>query len=195
MTVGVISTGDELVPPEAQPGPGQVRDVNSPMLEAMLSTFGCHVVNYGIVVDDEALLSQKVNQAIAECDAVLLSGGSSVGVKDAACRIIESPRERLIAILTNCFVPCNGRFPTLILLSGFFFARGKSYCRRRLRVPFDCACRRHYACCFLFAEQNHTARCAVRLCSGAAAVSPPEALGCDCPQYAGQNDFLYSPER
>ena len=34
--------------------------------------FGCHVVNYGIVVDDEALLSQKVNQAIAECDAVLL---------------------------------------------------------------------------------------------------------------------------
>ena len=124
VTVGVISTGDELVPPEAQPGPGQVRDVNSPMLEAMLSTFGCHVVNYGIVVDDEALLSQKVNQAIAECDAVLLSGGSSVGVKDAACRIIESPRERLIAILTNCFVPCNGRFPTLILLSGFFFARG-----------------------------------------------------------------------
>ena len=78
VTVGVISTGDELVPPEAQPGPGQVRDVNSPMLEAMLSTFGCHVVNYGIVVDDEALLSQKVNQAIAECDAVLLSGGSSV---------------------------------------------------------------------------------------------------------------------
>ena len=45
VTVGVISTGDELVPPGAQPGPGQVRDVNSPMLEAMLSTFGCHVVN------------------------------------------------------------------------------------------------------------------------------------------------------
>lgn len=96
VTVGVISTGDELVPPEAQPGPGQVRDVNSPMLEAMLSTFGCHVVNYGIVVDDEALLSQKVNQAIAECDAVLLSGGSSVGVKDAACRIIESAGQLLL---------------------------------------------------------------------------------------------------
>lgn len=70
--------------------------MNSPMLEAMLSTFGCHVVNYGIVVDDEALLSQKVNQAIAECDAVLLSGGSSVGVKDAACRIIESAGQLLL---------------------------------------------------------------------------------------------------
>ena len=90
LTVGVISTGDELVPPEVQPCPGQIRDVNSPMLEAMLTAFGCHVINYGIVIDDEALLTQKVRQAAAECDAVLLSGGSIVGVKDAACRIIES---------------------------------------------------------------------------------------------------------
>ena len=90
LTVGVISTGDELVPPEVQPGAGQVRDVNSPMLEAMLTAFGCRVVSYGIVMDDEALLSRRVIQALSECDAVLLSGGSSVGVKDAACRIIES---------------------------------------------------------------------------------------------------------
>ena len=90
LTVGVISTGDELVPPEVTPAPGQVRDVNSPMLEAMLTSFGVNVRNYGIVIDDETLLSEKVHQAVAECDAVLLSGGSSVGVKDAACRIIES---------------------------------------------------------------------------------------------------------
>ena len=37
------------------------------------------------------------------------------------CRIIDSPRERLIAILTNTFVPCNGRFPTLIAISTIFF--------------------------------------------------------------------------
>ena len=90
LKVGVISTGDELVPPEQTPGPGQVRDVNSPMLEAMLTAFGAEVINYGIVIDDETLLSEKVHKAVAECDAVLLSGGSSVGVKDAACRIIES---------------------------------------------------------------------------------------------------------
>jgi ferrous iron transport protein B len=46
-------------------------------------------------------------------------GCNAAGV--VAARIIESPRERLIAILTNCFVPCNGRFPTLILISGIFF--------------------------------------------------------------------------
>ena len=90
LTVGVISTGDELVNPEVKPGPGQVRDVNSPMLEAMLSSFGVNVVNYGIVIDDEDLLSEKVTKAVSECDAVLLSGGSSVGIKDAACRIIQS---------------------------------------------------------------------------------------------------------
>jgi molybdopterin molybdotransferase len=56
----------------------------------MLSCFGVNVINYGIVIDNEALLSEKVHKAVSECDAVLLSGGSSVGVKDAACRIIES---------------------------------------------------------------------------------------------------------
>ena len=90
LTIGVISTGDELVPADAVPGPGQVRDVNSPMLEAMLSAFGVQVINYGIVIDNEVLLSEKVHKAAAECDAVILSGGSSVGVKDAAGRIIES---------------------------------------------------------------------------------------------------------
>ena len=90
ITVGILSTGDELVPPEAAPGPGQVRDVNGPMLEAMLGAFGVNVIRYGIVIDDEQKLADTVTKAVSECDAVLLSGGSSVGVKDAACRIIES---------------------------------------------------------------------------------------------------------
>ena len=90
LRVGVISTGDELVEPGVKPGPGQVRDVNGPLLHAMLTGFGAQVISYGIVIDDEAELNKKVRQALSECDAVLLSGGSSVGVKDASCRIIES---------------------------------------------------------------------------------------------------------
>ena len=89
LTVGVISTGDELVEPDAKPGPGQVRNVNGPMLEAILAMYGAKAINYGIVKDDEPLLKATVEKAVSECDAVLLSGGSSVGVKDAACRIIE----------------------------------------------------------------------------------------------------------
>ena len=47
-------------------------------------------------------------------------GCNAAGV--IGCRIIDSPRERLIAILTNNFVPCNGRFPTLIAISTIFFS-------------------------------------------------------------------------
>lgn len=90
LVVGVISTGDELVPPEDIPKAGQIRDVNSPMLEAMLTFFGAEVRNYGIVKDDEECLASVVRDAVTKCDAVLLSGGSSVGVKDASCRIIQS---------------------------------------------------------------------------------------------------------
>jgi ferrous iron transport protein B len=49
-------------------------------------------------------------------------GCNAAGV--VGCRIIDSPRERLIAIITNSFVPCNGRFPTLILLLTVFFIGG-----------------------------------------------------------------------
>ena len=96
LRVGVISTGDELVPSNETPGPGQVREVNTPLLTAMLRDFGAEAVSYGIVVDDEDLLRRKVQQAASECDAVILSGGSSVGVKDAACRIIEEMGELLL---------------------------------------------------------------------------------------------------
>ena len=51
-------------------------------------------------------------------------GCNAAGV--IACRIIESPREKLIAILTNNFIPCNGRFPTLILVATIFFGAAVS---------------------------------------------------------------------
>lgn len=90
LRVGVLSTGDELVPPDKTPGPGQVRDVNMPMLTALLREVGAEPVPYGIITDDEALLHNTVRDALESCDAVILSGGSSAGVKDAACRIIEA---------------------------------------------------------------------------------------------------------
>ena len=96
LNVGIISTGDELVPPEQKPLPGQVRDVNTALLSALLTEQGAEVHSYGIIVDDEDLLRETVTRAVQECDAVLLSGGSSVGVKDASCRIIESLGELLL---------------------------------------------------------------------------------------------------
>ena len=58
-------------------------------------------------------------QALTMCMGL---GCNAVGV--TGCRIIDSPRERLIAVVTNGFLPCNGRFPTLILLGSIFFGGG-----------------------------------------------------------------------
>lgn len=56
-------------------------------------------------------------QALTMCMGL---GCNAVGV--TGCRIIDSPRERLLAMLTNAMIPCNGRFPTLVLLASLFFS-------------------------------------------------------------------------
>lgn len=80
--VGIISTGDEVVPVEAAPGPGQVRDVNSHTLSGMLRAAGAEPITYGIIPDDAPALIAACRQAVAECHMILLSGGSSVGTRD-----------------------------------------------------------------------------------------------------------------
>lgn len=62
-------------------------------------------------------------QALTMCMGL---GCNAVGV--IGCRIIDSPRERLAAILTNAMIPCNGRFPTLIILGSLFFPEGGAAC-------------------------------------------------------------------
>ncbi len=73
---------------------------------------------------DKAFQSCKAcgKQALTMCMGFGCNAAGVVG-----CRIIDSPRERLIAILTNSFVPCNGRFPTLIALIAIFFAGNSPY--------------------------------------------------------------------
>ncbi len=93
--VGIISTGDELVDSATQPAEGQIRDVNSPMLAAIMTEYGANPKLYGIVRDEEELLAAALDKAIEECDCVLISGGSSVGTKDATGRIIEKRGELL----------------------------------------------------------------------------------------------------
>ena len=95
LKVAILSTGDELVSPEETPKAGQIRDVNSALLSALITQSGGTPICYGIISDDEILLNNSVKKASEECDLVLISGGSSVGAKDATCRIIESQGELL----------------------------------------------------------------------------------------------------
>jgi molybdopterin molybdotransferase len=82
--VAVLSTGNELCPPDQTPRPGQVRDSNQTALAAQAAAAGCDVTMAGIVGDETEALRAAVNRLLPDHDAVILSGGSSVGTKDLA---------------------------------------------------------------------------------------------------------------
>jgi len=80
--VAVLSTGNELCAPAQTPRPGQVRDANQTALGAQATAAGCDVTHAGIVPDDTTALRRTIARLIADHDAVILSGGSSIGTKD-----------------------------------------------------------------------------------------------------------------
>jgi len=91
--VGIISTGDEVVPCEAQLSPGEVRDINTYLLHSSILEDIAEPVSYGIIRDDYELLKSTVDRAVKECDIILISGGSSVGKKDYTLKVIDSYEE------------------------------------------------------------------------------------------------------
>ena len=94
--VGIISTGNELVPVTEVPAPGQVRDANASMLAAWLSEYGCIPRMYGIVRDEREAFEAVISRALPECDVVLLSGGSSKDDRDMTAGVIAGEGEVLI---------------------------------------------------------------------------------------------------
>jgi molybdopterin molybdotransferase len=94
--VGIISTGNELVPVSEIPAGGQVRDINSYLIGAYLSSQGCIPEYYGIVRDDRSALQSVLVRALDRCDAVLLSGGSSKDDRDMTSDLIRDSGEVLV---------------------------------------------------------------------------------------------------
>lgn len=94
--VGVISTGNEVVPVETAPGRSEVRDVNSYLCRAFAAERGCETRFYGIVRDEAGPLREALERAAAECDAVLVSGGSSKDDRDMGARTIGELGEVLV---------------------------------------------------------------------------------------------------
>ncbi len=80
--VGILSTGDEVIPVSADPRPGQVRDVNSHALAAICREAGAEPRLLGIVPDELETIAAALQKHLAQVDVLLLSGGSSVGARD-----------------------------------------------------------------------------------------------------------------
>jgi molybdopterin molybdotransferase len=87
--VAIISTGDEVVPPEATPEIGQVRDVNSYTLAALARRAGAEAITGPIVPDRRDALEAAAAAALAAADVVIFSAGSSVSYRDMTVEVIE----------------------------------------------------------------------------------------------------------
>jgi len=88
-TVAVLSTGDELAPADAPTlRPGGIHDSNRPMLAAVLAELGVGVLDLGIVPDDARLLRSVLGEAASNADAVLTSGGVSMGEYDLVKQVL-----------------------------------------------------------------------------------------------------------
>jgi molybdopterin molybdotransferase len=87
--VGLISSGDEVIPPSETPRPGQVRDVNTHTLAALVAQTGGEPVPYGIVGDDFEDLKGTAQRALDECDAVIITAGSSASTRDMTAQVID----------------------------------------------------------------------------------------------------------
>jgi molybdenum cofactor synthesis domain-containing protein len=86
--VAVLSTGDELVEDGGPLRPGQIRESNRRMLTGLLREAGCEVVDFGTVADDEAELESVLRRAADECDAIVTSGGVSMGEYDVVKAVL-----------------------------------------------------------------------------------------------------------
>lgn len=113
--VGIVSTGDEVVPPEQEIAPGQVRDVNTYTLSQLVWQNGGEAIPYGILPDDENALRTALTALLETCDMILITAGSSVSARDYTARVIQECGEP--GVLVHGINIRPGK-PSILALSG-----------------------------------------------------------------------------
>ncbi len=88
--IAILSSGDEIVSPEIAIRPGQVRDVNSYSLSALVEQAGGRVVRYGVVSDLAEHLRAAASQALQECDMLVITAGSSASIRDLTAQVVST---------------------------------------------------------------------------------------------------------
>ena len=97
-SIGIISTGDEIIPIDAAPTLGQIRDINTYTLTGLIHEAGAQAVPFGIVRDDFDTLFEKCKLAFDQCDMILISGGSSVGARDFTVDVLSAFQDAEILV-------------------------------------------------------------------------------------------------
>jgi molybdopterin molybdotransferase len=87
--VGILSSGDEVIPPDQKPSVGQVRDVNAYTLTSLVEESGGRPIIYGIIPDTEEAMMEAAALAKKECDVVVITAGSSASARDLTSTVIS----------------------------------------------------------------------------------------------------------
>ena len=87
--IGILPTGDEIVPPSMSPRPGEVMEFNSAIFSGMLTEWGAQPKVYPITRDDPLALRQVIERALSECDGLLIGAGTSAGRDDYTSAILK----------------------------------------------------------------------------------------------------------
>ena len=88
--INIFSTGDEVVAPGEEPKPGQIRDINGPVLLSLVEENGGVAQHGGIIADEEEELQKALLASLDAADLLIISGGSSVGTRDVAAKVIAA---------------------------------------------------------------------------------------------------------
>jgi molybdopterin molybdotransferase len=115
LRVGIISGGDEIVPPDAEPAPGQIRDVNSYTIAALVERAGHTPVRMGIVPDVYEALERAARDGLERVDVLILSAGSSVSTRDMTAQVIASLGEPGVLVHGVSLKPGK---PTILAMVG-----------------------------------------------------------------------------
>ena len=116
--VGIIPTGDEIIPPCTDPKPGDILEFNGAIFSAMVKSWGAEARVYPIVPDKFDKIKEMAAKAASECDMVLLNAGSSAGREDFSAKVIRELGQVLyhgIAIKPGkpAILGCQGSVPIL----------------------------------------------------------------------------------
>jgi molybdopterin molybdotransferase len=112
---GIISSGDEVIPPDRKPGPGEVRDINSYTLGALIGELGAEVVHYGIIPDNRDELKEILQIGLEECDHLIVTAGSSASSRDLTADVMNELGDPGVLVHGVSIKPGK---PTIFALAG-----------------------------------------------------------------------------
>ena len=113
--IGIISSGDEVIQPDQKPKPGEVRDINSYTLGALISELGAEAIHYGIIPDRPENLREIIQIGLRECDHLIVTAGSSASSRDLTADVMNELGDPGVLVHGVSIKPGK---PTIFALAG-----------------------------------------------------------------------------